>query len=208
MKNLLQWLFVEPRHFWLAAGVPLVGLFICVSFPQSERVIRLTGLALQLLGILTVAWGIFKTWQFFELGDPLVPVKEWLKRFPLRKRTSIAAVGAAVERGDAAFMRGYSLASAPEGASVEERMASLEKNISLIHERITSTQNDLDSNIRALRDEVKGTNEALVREAHSLKDRVASLGTGSLHISAIGAVWLFVGSILGTASQELLGWLR
>ena len=208
MKHLLHWLFVEPRHFWIAVCVPLVALLICVSFPQSERVIRLTGLGLQLLGILTVAWGIFKTWQFFELGDPLVPIKDWLKRFPLRKRTSIGSVGTAVGQSDALFARGYSSWTAPAGASIEERMEALEKNIPLIHQRITNTQGDLDTNVRALRDEIKGTNEALAREAHTLKSRVTSLGTGSLHISAIGAVWLFVGSILGTASQELLSWLR
>jgi hypothetical protein len=53
--------------------------------PQAIQ-IRLAGLGLQLLGILTAVWGIIKTWKQFELGDPPERFKNWIRRCGNRPR--------------------------------------------------------------------------------------------------------------------------
>ena len=68
LKRLAHWLFVEPRFVWLAMLPPAVAAALALGVLRSEPAIRLSGLALQLAGILTVVWGIAETWRFFELG--------------------------------------------------------------------------------------------------------------------------------------------
>jgi hypothetical protein len=38
--------------------------------------------------------------------------------------------------------------------------------------------------------------------------KLEATGTGGIHISAIGASWLFVGVILSTAAVEIVQWLN
>ena len=84
----------------------------------------------------------------------------------------------------------------------------LEKNIPLLNERITNTQRELDIAVTRLQQQASQATAQAQQVEHHLSKKIADLGTGSLHISAIGAFWLFVGSIMGTASQEILRFLQ
>jgi len=208
VPRLLRWLFVEPRHFWVALLIPALLVAYAVFVAKSEAFLRLSGLALQLLGILTAVWGIFETWKFFKLGDPLAKLRQWFQRCPLRRPRVVTGVGLATEQGDSMSARGHTWWAPKPEASLEERVAILEKNIPLLNERISSTQGQLDGAVRNLHAGLKQAEEAVQQVSANLDSRLTDFGTGSLHISAIGAFWLFVGSILGTASQEILGALR
>jgi hypothetical protein len=170
---------------------------------RTEPAIRLSGLALQLLGILTAVWGIVSTWKHFELGDPLLVVASWLRRCPLRRLPVVIGVGTATERNDSLAARGYTWWQPKPDAEVDERLSLLEKNVPLLNDRITSVQRELDAAVQRLEQQVSHAIAATQHETKQVSADLKQFGTGSLHISAMGTFWVFVGSILGGASQEI-----
>lgn len=208
IKRWFSWLFYEPRHFWLAIVPTGLALMYSLGFAKSENAIRLTGLGLQLAGILTVVWGLVATWRFFGLGDPFARALDWLARIPLRRRTIYASMNEAVEVGDACSGRAFTSWPLDPEASVTARIEAIEKNLPLINDRISHTQQELDREVVKLRAELNEVVAAATAQVAKVDTKVTSLGTGSLHISAMGALWLFVGSILGSASSNLAAWLR
>lgn len=208
LTRLFRWLFIEPLHFWLALAVPGLTVLYSLVIVRTEPAIRLSGLALQLLGILTAVWGIVGTWNYFELGDPLAVVTSWLRRCPLRKPRVITGVGMVTEQNDSLAARGHTWWQPKPEAPIEERIAILEKNVPLLNDRISGVQREVDAAVQRLQQEVAEAARTAKTEAKHVSGRLKEFGTGSLHVSAIGAFWLFVGSILGGASQEILCLLR
>lgn len=129
----LRWLFVELHRFWIAFLLPVVALSYAMGFAKSEAAIRLSGLCLLLLGILTGVWGIVSSWKFLELGDPFARITSWVRRCPLRRLSPITGVGIATERADSVAARGYTWWEPKPGAPIEERISILERNIPLLN---------------------------------------------------------------------------
>src|SRR5665811_1457162 len=91
LKALAPWL-AEARHAFLSLGVIGVALFLSLRPHTGEPVIRLTGLALQLLGVGTVVWGISDTKAFFGQPSFVRQTTDWLTRFPFFRRNVIGVL--------------------------------------------------------------------------------------------------------------------
>ena len=202
-KRIFQWLFVEPKFLWISVLLPMAAVVFCTRIVVSEPAIRLTGLALQVFGIFAAVWGIAETWKQFDLGDPLQLIREWFRRCPFRKMKAIAGSMNATSQSDLSSAHGYAWWKPDPLASTEERLQILEKNIPLLNERIDRTQSATDSAVSQLRGDMNQQATATHQRTHQLDMRLKEFGTGSLHISAIGAFWVLVGSILGSASTEI-----
>ena len=91
MKNLVRWLReigrwvlrvpINSYYWWAIAGVG-ISIASVGTFGKTEQSFRLTGMCLQLGGVLTVVLGILKTRADF--GQPTVRLqfKAWIKVFP------------------------------------------------------------------------------------------------------------------------------
>ncbi|HET9823065.1 MAG TPA: hypothetical protein VFQ16_14685, partial [Burkholderiaceae bacterium] len=99
--------------------------------------------------------------------------------------------------------RGHVTHGTPPNATVDQRLEALEKNFGALHDRISATQKELDEEISKLKTSV--SEEARQREQEDKENRKLTemTATGGVHISAIGAVWLFVGVVLSTAGVEI-----
>ena len=201
------WL-AEAKYVWIALCVSLVAVALCARPGTSEPFIRLIGLALQILGIATVIWGILETRAFFGRPTLLVKVRNWIDRCPLRAVKISVGVGTAVARGVAGKLRGHGSAPINPSAPTDERLANLEKNVSLLHERITAVTRDLDTDIGALRSQVERESEERHRGTAEVRKQLEGVATGGIHITSIGAAWLFVGVVLSTAAPELATLLK
>jgi len=202
IKALLPWL-AEARYVWLALAVSIAALVIALRPGTTEPVIRLTGLALQILGIGTVAWGISETRALYGHKPLFAVARGWIERFPLRSRNivlSAAGIASATAFGRA---RGHVTHGTPPNATVDQRLDALEKNIGALHDRIGATQKELDEEVSKLKTSV--SEEARQREQEDKENRKLTemTATGGVHISATGAVWLFVGVVLSTAGVEI-----
>jgi hypothetical protein len=202
VKALLPWL-AEARYVWLALAVSIAALVIALRPGTTEPVIRLTGLVLQILGIGTVAWGISETRTLYGHKPLFAVARGWIERFPLRKRNFV--LGAAGIASATAFSRarGHVTHGTPPNPTVEERLDALEKNIGALHKRIGATQKELDEELAKLKTSVSEETRQREQEDQGNRKLIEMTATGGVHISAIGAVWLFVGVILSTAGVEI-----
>lgn len=201
-KAILHWLF-RPRYFWACFIVTAVALAVCLRPDTTEPTIRLTGLFLQLLGVLTVVWGIMETRRFFGRPPISSNVRSWLAAAPFHRPKVISAAGHASLGPLTCKARGYGMHSAGEHPTVESRLDALEKNIAGVHQRITGLEQEYDQEFLKLGAQVRTESNSLKAELHRINGRFEAFGTGGVHISAIGAVWIFAGLVLSTAAIEI-----
>lgn len=207
VKQLWPWL-VEARFVWLALGVIAVALIVALRPYTPEYVIRLTGLVLQLLGIGTVIWGISETRALFGHPSCASKAKSWFERFPLWRKNIALASGAATLPAFTGKGRGYSTKRLDPNSTIENRIDALEQNISLIHERISSVEKEIDEEFRKTAEALKNEEQARQAKDNVIHAKLEATGTGGVHISAIGAAWLFIGVVLSTAGVEIAEFLK
>jgi hypothetical protein len=66
----------------------------------------------------------------------------------------------------------------------------------------------MDEEFQKISDVLKGEEHARQSEDNEIHKKLEATGTGGVHISAIGASWLFVGVILSTAAVEIAELLK
>jgi len=205
-KAIWPWL-AKGRYVWYSMAVIGVALIISLHLHPTEPVIRITGLVLQLLGIGTVIWGISETRALFGHPSSASKIKAWLNRFPLLRRNVVLKVHAASHVIASDEARAYQTQRAAD-STTEARLDSLERNVTLIHERISQTQKEMDEGLHKINDSVKRQEQLRQAEDNAIRMKLEATGTGGVHISAIGASWLFVGIILSTAATEIAALLK
>lgn len=203
-RALVRWLW-EARLAWLAVATLLVAALVVADNPTEPR-IRLMGLALQILGIGTVAWGIRTTRRLFGRPGVLALVHRWLADFPRYGGRTIS-VGATMTATSAVRGRAFVTTTAADD-SVEARLDALEKNMGHVNDRVNGLQAEIDQKADEHRLALEKERQARSKEAGELWERLEATETGGLHVSAVGAVWLTVGVALSTAAPELARWLQ
>ena len=202
LKALWPWL-VEARHAWLAATVICVALVVALRPHTAEPVIRLTGLCLQLLGIGTVIWGISETRALFGHPSFASRARAWLGRFPLLRRDAVVAVSGVALSAAVGKVRAQVIHGPGPNPSIQTRLVPVARNINSLHEDISQLQKEIDEDLRKIADALKGETQSRQTEDRAIQHKLEATGTGGVHISAIGASWLFVGVVLSTAATEL-----
>ena len=205
LENTGTWLFREPRYFWLCISVCAVAVVVMIQQGVTEPAVRLVGLGLQVGGIVTVVWGIIETRQFFGMQSPLRAFREWVSRFPLCRKTAISVASATTDGGDISSGQVSTSWPIDPAADLEQRVLMLERNLTLIQERMSSVQSEFDRVTQELKGELKSEAQHRLALSQHVQSQLRTYGTGGLHISAIGAVWVFIGTVLGTASPEISG---
>jgi hypothetical protein len=202
LKRLAHWI-AKARLFWLAIGVVGIAGVVALRPGTTEPLVRWTGLVLQLLGIVTVIIGIEQTRNLFNHPSLLSIAVAWFKQFPPFKRNIVmgAAAGAVGLAGMKA--RGYVTSNPPPNASLEDRVVSLERNVGHLNKRIDDAFQEIDKAENEHKAALEKETEQRVAEDSKIAAKLEMSGTGGLHISAMGALWLFVGVILGTGSVEI-----
>jgi len=202
IKALLPWL-AEARYVWLALAVSIAALIVALRPGTSEPMIRLTGLALQILGIGTVTWGISETRALYGHKPLFAVARGWIERFPLRSRNIVLGAAGIASVNAFGHARGHMPHGTPPNPTVNDRLDALEKNIGALHDRIGATQKELDEEVSKLKTSVLDEAQQREQEDQTNRKLIEMTATGGVHISAIGAVWLFVGVILSTAGVEI-----
>ncbi|MBZ0224786.1 MAG: hypothetical protein K8F51_02260, partial [Comamonas sp.] len=160
---------------------------------------------LQLGGVLTVVWGILKTRADF--GQPTVrsQFQRWIKEFPSYHPRVIEASMNGMFPSMVGEAYGYSTHGPSADQTVEGRLKHLEKIIKELEEAQGKTH------IAVLQAENKAQ-KALDVQARQfaglladVSKKIETTATGGVHISAVGVVLLFVGTIFGGAAPELSG---
>ncbi len=204
LLSILRWLFVEPWKFWFTLLPFFIGGIFCWLIPAGifcgsnfndtlETRLRLTGLFLELLGIVSVVYGLNETLKLFE--DVNLPhiFSKWIKRFPKFEDNNISITGGSFDSTLSALIN---ISPPSPDTPLPDRVALLEKNLSQTNEWIFKIQKHLTENL---------TNESFKREVGDKQAQQAlqKFAIGDVYMELIGIIWLIPGAILATASTEL-----
>lgn len=215
MKRFVRWLRhvglwalrvpVAP-HYWWAIAVVAASLAVTGAYGWSEKAFRLSGMFLQLGGVLTVVWGILKTRADF--GQPTVrsQFQRWIKEFPsFHPRVITASMNGAFP-GLVGEAYGYSTHGPSTDQTVEGRLRHLEKLIKALEVAQGETH------IAVLQAEKKAQRaldaqaRQLVGQIDGVSKKIETTATGGVHVSAVGVILLFVGTVFGGVAPELGNW--
>ncbi len=101
--------------------------------------------------------------------------------------------------------RGHFYANAGQDATVEARVEALEKNVGVLSDSIAQVQNEMDKKSRDHAEQLKQEQSSRQRDHEQLSMRLEASETGGLHISAVGAMLLFVGVVIAPRHPRLAG---
>lgn len=173
----------------------------------GEPTFRKVGLALQLLGVGTVALGIRDTRRQLKVPPYLRQFADWARGIPLpwRRRNATASISGVVAA--TSFAEGAAWTSAAPGSDLATRVLVLENNIASLQASVSKSNAVMRERMEATAAEVAAEVQTRTEQVSKLDSLLKALHVGGLDISAVGLVWLAVGLVLATISVELNAWL-
>ncbi len=198
---------------WLAFVTVALGVVAAFHWAEvspacAEKIVRIGGLAFQIFGIASVAAGIAKTRRDFGHAPIWRRLREYFKRFPPPLKEAPPAITGIFGGANARMTATATLTVRPrDGATVDERIQFLEQQIDTLQNRLRDADVAIRSGLKKAEDDL--AQEARVRKDgdNNLHGKLESTATGGLQISAAGVIWLLVGAVMSTASQEIACWI-
>lgn len=202
LKRLAAWSWQGGHLFsgpLIAIGLPFVTTWL---FP-TELGFRSVGFLLQVLGVWIVWVGIRGTREQFEVPGSWAQTKAWMSSFPRFGGRVILAAGSATVSLSGMSARAYVWSGVPEGATVEQRLEAVEKNVRRVRDDLSAHQKEADDRARAKDEEMK--RERAEREAadHEIHEKIKETETGGLRLNAAGVWWLLSGTVCSTFPEEI-----
>jgi hypothetical protein len=162
------------------------------SYPGSclERAIRLTGMVLQLFGVITVAMRLRAAQGQFHLPTTWVSVKAWLESFPQFRPQHRVLTMSAVEAGDS-FGSARARVSAGPATPLDRRVALLEENYASLFDEVGNLDQEMKKNRQELSDALNA--ERAVRESADTRheEQLKEAVVGQVHLDFAGVSLLF-----------------
>lgn len=211
--KLAAWAFtIDVRRGW--AWLLVTGAILGPAFLLSgslDTYLRYAGYILEVLGIGTVAWGLRdrarhhrKPGLLEPLGDRLrAASKEFASAF--RGPQAITGVAGSVTAGVSTVGGATVRTSVPPGASLEYRIARLEGKVDGLQEQSDRLRREVEEKHRKALGAVEQERTAREEDTAALREKVAQVDTGGLHIEWMGVWWLVLGVTLATLAPELAG---
>lgn len=212
MKNFVRWLkqishwvrrIPITRHYWVAFAVVAATILVVGACGWTEDAFRLSGMGLQLGGVFTVVLGILKTRTEFRHASVWSQFRSWAKMFPPLHPPKITASGHTVLPGIVSEGYAYSTHGPAADQTIEGRLGHLEdvvKKLEAAHGRTHIAVLQAEKNAQKALDEQARQLSSQIDTVHG---KIEATATGGLHISAVGAILIFFGTVFGGAGHEL-----
>ena len=194
----------EARLAWFALFIVAIALVFSLRPGASEGEIRMVGLALQCLGIGVVLRDLGKTRRLFGLPGVMRLLHSWISRFPRWPRPQ-AVGGVFVAAGSSALSgTGHVWRRLGPSATTEDLVQSIED----LQQRLVQLETDVDSKLRDHHSALREEEQKRGRGHSELSHRLEAAETGGLHLALVGLVWLLLGLLLSTLSDEISRWIQ
>ena len=207
--RLIQWpgrastWLLQARLAVFAISVVVLCCIFSLYYRQTEQAVRLSGLALQLLGIAAAAIGIRDTRRKFGKPSFLELVRGWIKRIPGLAPHVVSVSGSSTVSISSSAHGNIWHGVGPD-PTLESRLATAEANLRLLRDRADATESVVEANERLTVLRLRDEKEARAEADRQLHLKIESASTDGLHLAAVGVLWLASGVILSTAPVELL----
>ena len=189
---------------WIAMFViPCIFLICWVALPDWEPRIRFTGMFLELMGLATVALGIRETRSLFSRPSMFQVGRAWLIRFPGFRQSVTVIVGSGGLSVGGTSVSAFGSSGLAPTATLEERVAILEKNVNQAHLLIHEANRKIDQETHQRLSDIKVVKRKLEDGDSKNKQLLEEAAAGGLYLETTGVFWLAFGITLATASNEI-----
>jgi len=195
---------------WLRRG-PLVALVAVTTFvflifffvPCVERQIRISGMVLQLAGVILVGVGLRDTRQAFDdQPTTLGAIKQWWSGRPRfgPKHTVVAAAGVSVGAfSGSARMR----VGAGPNTSLDQRVTMLEQGYASLFDEVGTLSGEVKKKTDELSKALKAEQGARAQAITQTKDQLKRAVAEGIPLASVGVIFFLLGVTAGTASPEI-----
>lgn len=149
---------------------------------------------------------IKETRELFGRPSLTFLLRQWFRRRPRLRPHTFEASGGAISPGQTASGQFDTLMNTNPNAPLEQRVELLEKNIKHLRRRIDEAQRELEGEVQKVTDSINEEKSTRMTEDQKVLLRLEATETGGLHISAMGAIWIFFGILLSSLPKELSAW--
>lgn len=194
----MRWTF-EGRHFWLPIFAPfVVWVLVSLAFSCREQQIRLTGMFLQLLGVVTVALRLWAAQRQFP-GQTLA---QWLQRRPrFRVQHQVLAAAAISVGADIMTARGR-VGPGPQ-STLADRVAMLESSYTHLFDEVGALGGELRKRTDEFSSGLRTETAAREQGDRRTEEQLRRMAVGALHLDFWGVLYFLFGIVGGTASAEI-----
>lgn len=207
-KNLKR--YIHANLIWLSRiwglwGVvlPLALLFFIIFLPWDlDNLIRYVGLALELLGIITVAIGLKGKRELFKKPSFIEHIRNWWNQRPAWKPVIISGSVAAMSGGVSCSARG-SAWHGPIDDTVESRLEAAEKNLLSLRSELQAFEQDTNAKYTKLDKTIENERQTRESSVHEIRTRLADLAARDISFEALGVYWLFCGLVFSSLPSEI-----
>jgi len=180
-------------------GISLSVVIGCRLATDLNNAVRYAGTCLQILGLGMVAIGLHDTRKLFERPSLLARAEGWLKRIGGVFRGPKTVTGRATSYATSRITaEGEGFARAAPGATLEERLGVLEKNLDRLRENIGAKFRETNEQVNNVRDALNQEKEERKTELKKIGRQIEQVAGGGLDLESIGLVWLFLGTLLAS----------
>lgn len=202
--QVLGWLLYSARRVWVAVLIPVaIALFAWHALPRWESRLRISGLFLQVAGVLTVAKGLHDTRKLFGRPSLRQHAVRWFKQFPRFGVDTPMAVGSGSGSSTGSSIGSAMILPGP-AASLEERVASLAQELIRTSGLVQETRQRLAEESRDRGREIDSERCERRSGDERVRQLIEEAAAGGLHLELTGVVWLLLGVVLSTAPNEII----
>ena len=208
MKRFFAWLWAvvrwlaEPQWFWIALLVLLVAFWVSFRPGTCELQVRLSGLALQCLGVGIVAFDLYRTRKLFGRLGIATTVKAWCSRFPHWRGKAVPGTARISGRG-ALTAQGRPWSEVITSTSLAAQVDALTTKVEWLRKLLVAAEADRHSLARKQDDALQSEQQLRADHDEKLGALLESAETGGLHISFVGLIWLLFGILLSSVPGEI-----
>jgi hypothetical protein len=198
-----------------AVVAAVAGYIVGIWFPGHETFLRTMGGVLQFFGVGSVAWGISEVRRSFGLPSTTA---EFMAYWLGLARVSAQRIWRAVRRPKphrvigtgttgweslSASSKGRGRVRSGPNASIEERIAHLERLIDSAEDRLDRAEDDLQREIQQRVQAIASERQAREADTKEIRQRLETFALGGVRLQTIGLLWLLVGIGLSNWSKEI-----
>ncbi len=202
--RMLIWLFNFKSPFLWAVSVPLVIFCSYFLFSNWELRFRMSGMFLQLMGVVTVAWGLMGAHKLFSKAGFTEIIKKWFMSIPPFTETSSVHMGVGNVQLEGITGSAYGTVSLANAPSLEEKMELIEKVLNNLNKQQGVLDKKIDTNAKEHALAIENEKKFRERSIQQVKELIREIAVGGIHIESIGVIWIFFGIIFATIPKELV----
>jgi hypothetical protein len=199
-----RWAAENPLFWWnLALVLAAVAVVLIWPSPKAgDFRVKTLGMALQLLGVVSVWLDLTATAREFGKGGVLKRTWKWLQRGLGGGNVIVAATGNAL----AAFTgraRAKVRHSINSSASLPDRVAGLEQLVGQVDADLDGAYREIDHRVSEVNGQLAKERSARESSISDVKRSLERAAAGNYSTLLFGAAWLFVGVVLSTWAPEI-----